>query len=61
MEVKPLSLAAYGGMIKSAKTKEELEKISYGALKNDPECTVFSEKYNKIIRMCVKREIELGL
>ena len=59
--MKPLSLAAYGRMIRSAKTKEKLEKISYGALKNDPECTVFSNKYNEIIRMCIKREIELGL
>lgn len=59
--MKPKRLAVYGGMIKHATTKEELEKICYDALKNDPECTVFSKKYNAIIKMCVKREIELGL
>lgn len=59
--MKPRSLAVYGGMIKHATTKEELDQISYDALKNDPECTVFSKKYNAIIKMCVKREMELGL
>ena len=59
--MKPKSLAVYGGMIKHATTKEELEEILYDALKNDVECTIFSKKYKAIIKMCVKREIELGL
>lgn len=59
--MKAKSLAVYGGMIKHAATKEELEDISYDALRDDPECTVFSKKYQAIIKMCVKREIELGL
>ena len=59
--MKEKSLAVYGGMIKHATTKEELEKISSDALKYDAECTVFSKKYNAIIKMCVKREMELGL
>ena len=59
--MKPKTLSVYGGMIKHATTKAELDAISYDALKNDPECTVFSKKYNAIIKMCVKREMELGL
>ncbi len=59
--MKAKSLAVYGGMIKHATTKEELDKISYDALRDDPECTVFSKKYSAIIKMCVRREIELGL
>jgi hypothetical protein len=59
--MKPKPLSAYGGMIKAATTKEELEQIAYDALKNDPECTVFSAKYAKITKLCVKREAQLGL
>ena len=58
-EMKARSLACYSNMIKAAKTKEELKKISYDAIKDDPECTVFSKKYNAIIKMCVKREMEM--
>ena len=59
--MKEKSLSVYGGMIKHATTKEDLEKIQYDALKYDAECTVFSKTYSAIVRMCVKREIELGL
>ena len=55
------TLKEYQSMIKKAKTKEELQSISYNALKNDEECKVFSKKYDKIINMCIKREMELGV
>lgn len=47
--------------IKKATTKAELSNISYKALRDDEECTVFSKKYDRIIALCTKREIELGL
>ena len=55
-----MSIADYKKKINKATTKEELQNISYNALKNDPECTVFSKKYDKIINLCTRREIELG-
>lgn len=54
------TLKDYQAMIKKAKTKEELRKISSDALMNDNECKVFSKKYDKIIIMCVKREMSLS-
>lgn len=56
---KPLKL--YEAEIKKATTKAELSNISYTALRDDEECTVFSKKYDKIINLCTKRELELGL
>lgn len=56
---KPMRL--YEAEIKKATTKAELSNISYTALRDDEECTVFSKKYDKLIMLCVKREIELGL
>ena len=56
---KPMRL--YEAEIKKATTKAELSNISYTALRDDEECTVFSKKYDKLITLCVKREIELGL
>lgn len=52
-------LAYYKKLAKQAKTAEELQVISFNALRDDPECTVFSRKYDKIVSMCVKREKEL--
>ena len=56
--VKPIS--EYKKAIGKATTKEELQAISYEALKNDDECTVFSKKYDKIVGLCVRREAELN-
>jgi len=55
--VKPIS--EYRRAIKQAQSKQELDEISFNALKNDDECTVFSKKYDKIIDMCVRRSEEL--
>lgn len=55
------TLKLYEAEIKKATTKAELSNISYTALRDDEECTVFSKKYDKIINLCVKRELELGL
>ena len=56
---KPMRL--YEAEIRNATTKAELSNISYMALRDDEECTVFSKKYDRIIALCVMREIELGL
>lgn len=53
------TLADYKAQIQRAKSKEELQQISYLALRDDPECTAFSRKYDKIVTLCVKREMEL--
>ena len=53
------TLAEYKAQIQRAKSKEELSRISYLALRDDPECTAFSKKYDKIVAMCVRREMEL--
>jgi len=50
----------YKKLISKANSAEELQNISYGALKNDPECTAFSKKYNKIVAMCVQKEMSLS-
>lgn len=54
------TLREYQKAISKAESKEELNAISYDALKNDPECTVFSKKYDRIIDMCVRREEKLS-
>ena len=51
----------YEAEIRKATTKAELSAISFAALRDDDECTVFSKKYDRIIDLCVKREMELGL
>lgn len=53
------TIKEYQKEIQKATTKEELQAISYAALRNDPECTVFSKKYDRIISMCTQREAEL--
>lgn len=55
-----MELKEYQKIIKKAKSKDELQQISYKALRDDKECTVFSKKYNKIVNMCIKREMELS-
>ncbi|MBR1683648.1 MAG: hypothetical protein IJ708_00815 [Clostridia bacterium] len=52
-------LAYYKKLAKQAKTAEDLQAISYNALRDDPECDVFSKKYDKIVAICVKREMEI--
>ena len=53
------TFAYYKELAAQANTVEELQTISYNALRDDPECTAFSGKYDKIVAMCVKREMEL--
>lgn len=53
------NLREYKAAINKAASKEELTTISYDALKNDPECTIFSKKYERIIEMCIQREEDL--
>jgi len=56
---KKKSIRDYQKEIKAATTKEQLQAISFNALKNDPECTVFSKKYDKIITLCTERQFAL--
>lgn len=55
-----MELKDYRKLIKKATTKEEIDAISYGALKDDPTVMVFSKKWDKIVDMCIQREAELG-
>ena len=56
-----MNIKDYAKLINKAKTKKELQDITYKALTTDDECKVFSKKYDKIIQLCIKREIELGI
>lgn len=44
--------------IKSATTKDELQKITYNALRSD---SISKKQYDKIVANAVCREIELGI
>ena len=44
--------------IKSATTKDELQKITYNALRSD---NITKKQYDKIVANAVCREIELGI
>ena len=52
----------YKELIKNAQTSEELRKISYQAFLED-EAGLSGERtlYNKVVSLCVKRELELGI
>ena len=49
-------LRLYKDAIKKATTKEQLGEVSYKACLNED-----NHMWNKVIDLCVKREIELGL
>lgn len=49
----------YKRLIAAAKTVDDLKDITYAALRDDDECTVFSKKYNKIVTMAVRRSIDM--
>ena len=57
-----MTLKEYQNQIKAATTKEELHQISYKALTGDGNALRRSNSlWNKVIDLCVKREVELGL
>ena len=53
------TLAYYRKQAAQATTVQQLQAISYTALRDDPECTAFSKKYDKIVAICVRREMEI--
>lgn len=57
-----MTLKDYQNQIKAATTKEELRRISSKALSQDNGPILRSKSlWNKVIDLCVKREMELGL
>lgn len=58
MSSKPVSY--YAEQIRHAKSKQELEQISYRAFRDDPQCMANNPKMNRITAMCVLREVDLG-
>ena len=57
-----MTLKEYQEAIKKAITKEELRQISYKAfLQDDNALRGKRSLYDKVITLCVSREIELGL
>lgn len=50
------NLKLYKDLIKYAKTKEELEEISYRCFLHED-----LKVYNKVLDLCIKKEIELGI
>ena len=56
------SLSDYKSKIKMATTKEELQDISYKAfLEDDKALSGKITLYNRVVNLCIKREVELGL
>lgn len=56
------SLSDYKSKIRMATTKEELMAISYKAfLEDDKALTGKITLYNRVVKLCIKREEELGL
>ena len=53
------TIAHYRKLISQVETVDQLQGISYSALRDDPECTAFSRKYDKIVAMCVEREMKM--
>lgn len=57
-----MTLKDYQKQIQAATTKEELRQISSKALSQDNGPILRSKSlWNKVIDLCVKREMELGL
>lgn len=50
------NLKLYKDLIREAKTKKELEEISYRCFLHEN-----LNIYNKVLDLCIKREIELGI
>jgi len=56
------SLSDYKSKIKMAATKEELQAISYKAfLEDDKALSGKITLYNRVVKLCIQREVELGL
>lgn len=57
-----MTLAEYKSEIKKATTKEELRQISYQAFLQDENALKGKRSlYEKVITMCINREVEIGL
>ena len=57
-----MTLAEYKVEIKKATTKEELRQITYKAFLQDENALKGRQSlYEKVITMCINREVELGL
>ena len=57
-----MTLAEYKAEIKKATTKEELRQITYKAFLQDENALKGKRSlYEKVITMCISREVELGL
>ena len=57
-----MMLAEYKAEIKKATTKEELRQITYKAFLQDENALKGKRSlYEKVITMCISREVELGL
>lgn len=57
-----MTLAEYKTEIKKATTKEELRQITYKAFLQDENALKGKRSlYEKVITMCINREVELGL
>lgn len=57
-----MTLAEYKAEIKKATTKEELRQIAYKAFLQDENALKGKRSlYEKVITLCINREVELGL
>ena len=55
-----LTLSDFIKLVSKAKTKEELQDITYKALSQDENPNDSNSLYNKVFEMSIKRTIEIG-
>ena len=55
-----MEIKDYKKLIDKAKTKDELQSITYKCLQEQGQ-TLMSKKYNKVVDLAIQRQISLGI
>jgi hypothetical protein len=55
-----LNFTDFVKLVSKAKTKEDLQDITYQALSQDTNPSDSNSLYSKVFELCIKRQIELG-